>query len=137
MDNTLPFEFVSLVSSLEDKFGFSRIEDSTSESFGDRVLLFKLGPYQVRVHSDRGIWSVEFSESTEPGKWYYTALVINAVDGVSGKDELSIDEQSRFWQSRWPDVRAFFERNAQVAHRELARLAREIAKRRNPSWYQK
>jgi hypothetical protein len=58
-----------------------------------------------------------------------------AVDGMIGKDELSVKEEAQFWQNRWFDVRAFFDRDAAAAHRELDRVAMEIAKRRNPTWY--
>ena len=135
MADTLPVAVNSLARSLENNLGFSKVEDSTSESFGNRVIAFKLGQYQIRALRDRGIWSVEFSESKEPNKWYYTALLRDAVDGASGKD-LSIEEKVKFWETRWSDVRAFFERDAAAAHRELDRLALEISKRRNPSWYQ-
>ena len=122
-----------LISLLEIKMGFHKIENSTSESFGNRVLVFKLDQFQIRVFRDRGIWSVEFSESNEPS---YTALLRHAVDGSSGKDELSIEEEVQFWEIRWADVCTFFERDAQAAHMKIDQLALEISKRRNPTWYQ-
>jgi hypothetical protein len=39
--------------------GFERVSDETSESFGNRVLVFRRAPMELRITKDRDQWSVD------------------------------------------------------------------------------
>lgn len=135
MENTLPDCLSSLALVLENRFGFSKTEDTIYESFGNRVIVFELNRFRLRFNRDRGIWSIELSEAEAPANWYYTSLIREAVDGTSADSHLNIDKESEYWRTHWPVVQSLFDTKRESVHQLINRVAMNISKRQNPSWY--
>ena len=135
MDNTTPIDVSELEKTLLVKLGFSKVTDSTSESFGNRVIDFKLDNFIVRVLWDRGVWFTQLSESSHPKSWYNTSVLRDAVNGTSTGSIMDIKEECKFWTSDWTSVRSYFDRDVAAAHGQIKRLAREIFRRKHPDWF--
>ena len=135
MDNTLQKPIKTMILLLESTWGFSKIEDFTSESFGNRSIIFRLNSFKIRISSDRGIWFIDLSEKRKTNEWYDSQLIRELVDGSTQQDRASIEEKVDFWRKRWKEVELLFRNDAEATHRALDCLKTARAKRIFPDWF--
>lgn len=93
------------MSNLQDflsKHGFTKLQSSSGNAFGDSEDVFKKGRLQIRVVRDRGQTFVDICKSESEG-WFDLPLILGLI-GAKEKDILTVDEAEEILGSYLPQI---------------------------------
>lgn len=135
MSASTPENVLNLGSFLEER-GLRCDRDEELRSFGDRLILYWDDSIGVRVVRDRGIWSVDVSDSREGKDWYDVPLLMELLQG-RGEDVRPIEEQIEFIMNSWHEMKQCFscERRS-LTRASLHELGLSRTRRRIPGLFQ-